>query len=149
MSSVFMNQFLKMNIDENAPILHTRLTSMPEGTNHLDDFCVLHQILLTDLASKNGGIAYSICDTRLLQPFSFDLLINYYFRFVNKSKETFHCHKIFLLPRLGCSVDINEILKITNNSLIYFFDSMEEAKKYVHDDWMIYNKSFHKRAFSK
>lgn len=136
-----MNEYLKIEIDEKAPILYTKVLEMPEGSKHLDNFCEFHQSTLIDLASKRGGIAYSICDTSSLQPYSFDLLINFYFRFVSKSKQIFQSHKIFVLPKLGTSVDVNEILKLANGSSIYFFDSIEEARKSVYDDWKTYNKS--------
>ena len=141
MRNIEMNEYLKMEIDEVAPILYTKVLEMPEGSNHLGNFCEFHQSTLINLASKRGGIAYSICDTSSLQPYSFDLLINFYFRFVRKSKQVFQNHKIFVLPKLGTSVDVSEILKLVNGSSIYFFDSIEEARKSVYDDWTIYNKS--------
>ena len=133
--------YLKMTLDENAPILYTKVLGIPEGSSQLEKFCTFHQSKLVEIASKNSGIVYSICDTSLLQPYSFDLLVNYYIRFVHKSNEVFKSFKIFVLPKLGTSVDVNEILKLSGKNSIYFFDSNEEAKKSVFEDWALYCKS--------
>lgn len=141
MKNSCIGDYLKMSQDVNAPILYTTVLGLPDGSNDLEKFCAFHQTKLIDIASKNGGIVYSICDTSGLQPYSFDLLINYYFKYSSKSKEIFQTYKIFVLPKLGVSVDISEVFKLTTRSSIYFFDTLDEAKASVFEDWASLNKS--------
>src|SRR5688572_24820453 len=110
MKILIENQYVKSWIDDEAPIIFTRLLKEPDNSIMLQQFCDLQEQFIKDVASKNAGIAYAICDSYIMQPFMFELLVNYYMHIFPKHQRVGLVQKAFVKPRnfdrLGDMIEI-------------------------------------------
>jgi hypothetical protein len=130
------NEFVKSWIDDEAPIILTRLLKEPANSIMLQQFCDLQEKFIKEVASQNNSPVYSICDSSSMPPFMFELLVNYYLHIFPKHQRAGLIQKAFVKPRnfdfLGDMIDLQR--KIGDRP-VGIFESFDQAFYHIKNEW--------------
>src|SRR5690349_17497216 len=128
MKILMENEFVKSWVDDETPIILTRLLREPSNSIMLQQFCDLQEKFIKDEASQNNSPVYSICDSHIMPPFMFELLVNYYLHIFPKHQRIGLLKKAFVKPRsfdlLGDLIDLQR--KIGDRP-VEIFESFDQA----------------------
>jgi hypothetical protein len=132
MKVLFENEFVKSWTTDEAPIIFSRVLKMPDSSLMLQNFCDLHLGFISELASRTQGPVFSICDTYIMQPFMFEVLVNYYAHVFPKQQRAGLVYKAFVKPRnFDQLTDASEFLKKIDQRPIGLFESFDQAFYFI------------------
>jgi hypothetical protein len=136
MKILIENEFVKSWTDDESPIIFSRLIREPQSSIMIQQFCDLHEGFIKDIAARNQGAVYSICDTYIMQPFTFQVLVNYYAHVFAKQQRAGLTFKAFVKPRnFERLTEANYIFKKIENRPIGMFESFDQAFYQISNEW--------------
>jgi hypothetical protein len=136
MKILIENEFVKSWTDDEAPIIFSRLLKEPESSLMVQQFCDGHEGFIQDVAARKSGAVYSICDTYVMQPFMFEVLVNYYAHVFAKQQRAGLTFKAFVKPRNFERLAAGEdVFKKIENRPIGIFESFDQAFYHIRNEW--------------
>jgi hypothetical protein len=130
------DKYLKTWIDDQAPIIFTRLLKAPESSVLVQELCERHLNLIEGIVASGKGAAYSICDAYALQPFTFDLLVDYFMGVMPRQIKAGLTYKAFVRPRsMNHLVDLQAMMKKMDHQPVGIFDDFDQASQFVYAEW--------------
>ncbi len=98
----------------------------------LHDFCDMHLGFIREIAAGRQGAVYSICDTYIMEPFMFEILVNYYSHVFPKQQRAGLAFKAFVKPRnFDLFGDSHSVQKNIDHRPIGLFDSFDKAFYFI------------------
>jgi hypothetical protein len=136
MKIIAEDKHMKTWIDDQAPIIFTRILKAPESSALVQQFCEKHQALIEEMVKSGQGAVYSICDAYALQPFSFDLLVDYFMSVMPKQIKAGLTFKAFVKPSsVYHPADIEAMMKKMDHQPVGIFDDFNQASQFITSEW--------------
>jgi hypothetical protein len=131
------DKYLKTWLDDQAPIIFTRLYKAPESSAIMQEFCERHLSLIHEIAAMDKGAVYSICDAYALQPYTFDLLVDYFMSVMGKQIKAGLTYKAFVKPKsLTHFADLEHLMKKVDHQPVGIFDDFQQASQLINNEWL-------------
>ena len=125
------NEFVKSWVIGGSPIIFTVLLKQPQNSIMLQQFCDMHEKYITDLKQNFPSGVYSICDASIMQPFEFEILVNYYAHVFPRQQRAGLAFKCFVIPKgYDLEMDFEAVQKKLAGRPINIYASLEDA--YAH-----------------
>lgn len=126
------NEYVKSWTDNEEPIIYSRVLKMPESSLMLQNFCDMHLGFIREVAGDRPGSVYSICDTYIMEPFMFEILVNYYSHILPRQQRAGLAFKAFVKPRnFDLLADVQVIQKNIEHKPIGLFESFDKAFYFI------------------
>lgn len=136
MKIITEDKYLKSWIDDQAPIIFTRILKAPESSVLVQQFCEKHLTLIEEIVASGKGAVYSICDAYALQPFTFDLLVDYFMSVMPKQIKAGLTYKAFVKPRsMNHLVDLQEMMRKMDHQPVGIYEDFEQASQFIYGEW--------------
>jgi hypothetical protein len=130
------NEFVKSWTDDESPIIFSRVLKEPQSSIMLQQFCDMQEGFIKEIAARKQGAVYSICDTYIMQPFTFQVLVNYYAHVFAKQQRAGLTFKAFVKPRnFERLTESNDIIKRIETRPIGMFESFDQAFYHIRNEW--------------
>jgi hypothetical protein len=130
------DKYMKTWIDDQAPIIFTRILKAPESTALVQQFCEKHQQLIEEMVKSGKGAVYSICDAYALQPFTFDLLVDYFMSVMSKQIKAGLTFKAFVKPSsINHPADLEAMMKKVDHQPVGIFEDFNQAAEFINGEW--------------
>jgi hypothetical protein len=134
MKVLLENEFVRSWVVGSSPIIFTVLLKQPENSIMLQQFCDLHEQYVGDLKKNFTAGVYSICDASVMQPFEFEILVNYYAHIFPKQQRAGLAYKCFVIPKgYDLEFDFEAVLKKLSGRPIGIYTTLEDAYAHVHE----------------
>jgi hypothetical protein len=138
MKILIENEFVKSWTDDESPIIFSRVLKEPQSSILLQQFCDLHEDFIKEVAARKQGAVYSICDTYIMQPFTFQVLVNYYAHVFAKQQRAGLTFKSFVKPRnFERMTEAHDVFKKIEARPIGLFESFDQAFYHIRNEWKL------------
>jgi hypothetical protein len=128
MKVLLENEFVRSWVVGNSPVIFTVLLKQPESSIMLQQFCDMHEKFVADLKRDFPTGVYSICDASVMQPFEFEILVNYYAHVFPKQQRAGLSYKCFVIPKgYDLEIDFEAVLKKLAGRPIGIYATLEDA----------------------
>jgi hypothetical protein len=128
MKVLLENEFVRSWVVGSSPIIFTVLLKQPENSIMLQQFCDLHEQYVADLKKNFTGGVFSICDASVMQPFEFEILVNYYAHIFPRQQRAGLAYKCFVIPKgYDLEFDFEAVLKKLTGRPIGIYATLEDA----------------------
>ena len=136
MKIVLENQFVKTWVEGELPVIFSRVLKTPQSSIMMQEFCDLHETLITQVAARQQGGVYSICDTYNMEPFMFQMLVNYYVHRLARQQRLGLTFKALVKPKnFERFAEAPEVFRKVENRAIGLFENFDQACYYVRNEW--------------
>lgn len=128
------NNYIRSWNEEGTPVIFSLLLKQPESSIMLQQFCDLQEQFVKDLKQKFPGGVYSVCDASVMQPFEFEIMVNYYAHIFPKQQRAGLLYKAFVIPKnYDLDEDFGAVLKKVNGRSIGIFQTIEKANLFIRE----------------